>query len=149
MSAISQGRSIPVLPGRRAELFIGGALLLFAVLVLHSLNPATSNLFPPCPLLWLTGYYCPGCGSLRALHHLFHGDVPSAFAFNPLAVLALPFLFYGAASRATFLMRGRYLPRVFLPPWTIWALASLVILFGILRNLPVYPFDMLAPGAMR
>jgi hypothetical protein len=133
---------------RQAELVAGSAVLITALLVLRVSNPASSGLFPPCPFLWLTGLFCPGCGSLRALHQLLNGNFAAAFSFNPFAVLAFPFLAYAAGSRAAFLIRGRYFPRVFLPPWMIWVLACAVVLFGILRNLPLYPFRMLAPGAI-
>ena len=43
------------------------------------------------------GVRCPGCGSLRALHALAHGDLKAALAFNAPLVIALPviaFLFF-------------------------------------------------------
>jgi len=125
-----------------------GMLLAVAagVAVLRMFDPATSGVFPPCPLLALTGWYCPGCGSLRAFHQLLHGNLRNALAMNPLAVLTLPFLAYGMASHAIFVVRGRYLPRIFVPaPW-IRALSAAVVAFGIARNLPMYPFSLLAPG---
>jgi Protein of unknown function (DUF2752) len=134
----------------RAELLTASVLLVSAVLLLllRYANPASSGIFPPCPFLWLTGFYCPGCGSLRALHQLLHGNVRAAFAFNPFAVLSFPFLAYAGASRAAYLLNCRYFPRIFLPAWFIWTLFSAIVLFGILRNLPMYPFRFLAPGAM-
>lgn len=141
--------SFPTQTGRRyLELLTGLVLLSTALMLLRALNPGTSGVFPPCPFLWLTGWYCPGCGSLRALHQLLHGNLRSAFAFNPFAILASPFLAYAGASRAAFLFRGRYLPRVFLSGRLIWSLCIAVVLFGILRNLPMYPFHLLAPDAM-
>jgi hypothetical protein len=131
-----------------AELLTGFVLLMVALVLLRDANPANSSLFPPCPFLWLTGFYCPGCGSLRALHQLLHGNFGAAFALNPFAVLAFPFLVYGGASRVVFLLRGRYLSRMFLPGRLIWTLCFAIVLFGILRNLPIYPFHLLAPGAM-
>jgi hypothetical protein len=133
---------------RYAELLVGLGLLTAALILLQRSNPATSGLFPPCPFFWLTGWYCPGCGSLRALHQLLHGNVPAAFAFNPFAMLASPYLAYSGASWAAHLLRGRHLPRIFLPAPMIWALCFAIILFGILRNLPMTPFHLLAPGAM-
>ena len=118
------------------------------LVVLRWFDPATSVIFPPCPLHALTGLYCPGCGSLRALHQLLLGNLGAAFAFNPLAVLSLPFLVYGSASYALFQIRGRYLPRRFLPASWIWTLLAAIILFAVLRNIPVHPFDLLAPGGM-
>jgi Protein of unknown function (DUF2752) len=131
-----------------AQFFAGSLAVLGSLLLLRSANPATSGVFPPCPFLWLTGWYCPGCGSLRALHQLLAGNLTAACAFNPFAVLSFPFLAYAAVSRTAFLLRGRYRPRVFLPGWFIWTLGAAIITFGILRNLPIYPFHLLAPGAM-
>ncbi len=119
-----------------------------AVAMLRVFDPATSGVFPPCPVRYLTGWYCPGCGSLRALHQLLHGNLQAAWAMNPLAVLLLPVLAYGLASFALFQIRGRGLPQPFLRPAWIRALCVAIILFGIARNLSLYPFELLAPGAM-
>lgn len=119
-----------------------------ALILLAIFDPATSHIFPPCPLRALTGWYCPGCGSLRALHQLLHGNLREAWAMNPLTILLLPFLLYGLASEALVQFRGRGLPHVFVPALWIRALCLAIILFGIARNLPFHPFDWLAPGAM-
>jgi len=108
-------------------------------------NPADSGLFPPCPLLAITGYHCPGCGTLRALHQLLNGHLLAAIDYNPLTVFFLPFLAYAffAAMAGEF---GRpKLPAVFIPAGWIWALLVAVVAFGVLRNLPVFPFTILAP----
>src|ERR1700684_2602715 len=118
------------------------------VSMLRVFDLATSGIFPPCPVHYLTGWYCPGCGSLRAIHQLLHGNLRAAWALNPLTVVLLPFLSYGLVSSAVFEWRGRGLPQPFLrAPW-IRALCAVIVLFGILRNLPIHPFDWLAPGAM-
>src|SRR2546423_8673670 len=108
-----------------------------AIAVLHFFGPATSGLFPPCPVRYLTGWYCPGCGSLRALHQLLAGNFRAAWALNPLTVLLLPFLAYGTASHACFQFRGKHLPHMFLPAAYIRALCAAIILFGIARNIPL------------
>ena len=59
-----------------------------AVLLLGSFDPATTWWFPSCPLRALTGWLCPLCGSLRALHALLRGEPAVALAFNPLVTLA-------------------------------------------------------------
>src|SRR6202046_5995717 len=100
-----------------------GALALVAgAITLRMFDPATTVFFPPCPLRYLTGWYCPGCGSLRALHQLLHGNLGQAWALNPLTVLLLPFLTYGIAFYAVFEMRGRHLPRLFVLAVSICAL---------------------------
>ena len=116
--------------------------------LLEFFDPATSGIFPPCPVHYLTGWYCPGCGSLRAIHQLLHGNLRAAWAMNPLTVVLLPFLSYGLVSSALLEWHGRGLPQPFLPAFWIRALCVAIVLFGIARNLPLHPFDWLAPGAM-
>ena len=134
--------------GKHVGLLAMLATVAGAVVVLRLFDPATSGVFPPCPLLALTGWYCPGCGSLRAFHQLLHGNLRNALAMNPLAVLNLPFLVYGMASYAAFVVRGRYLPRIFLPAAWIRALGAAVLVFGVARNLPMHRFPLLAPGGL-
>jgi hypothetical protein len=67
---------------------------------------------------------------------------------NPLTVVLLPFLTYGLTSFAICEIRGRGLPQPFLRALWIRALCAAIILFGIARNLPLHPFDLLAPGAV-
>lgn len=117
-------------------------------ILLRIFDPASSGIFPPCPLHYLTGLYCPGCGSLRAIHQLLQGNLQAAWAMNPLTLVLLPFVGYGLASEALLQFRGRGLPQPVLPAASIRALGAVIIVFGVLRNLPFYPFDLLAPGAM-
>jgi hypothetical protein len=119
-----------------------------AAVILRVLDPATSAIFPPCPVHYLTGWYCPGCGSLRAIHQLLHRDLRAAWAMNPLTVVLLPFLTYGLASAVLFQIRGQGLPQPFLRAVWIRALCAAIVLFAIARNLPFHPFDLLAPGTM-
>lgn len=49
-------------------------------------NPYAETIFPPCPLLHLTGWQCPGCGGTRSLYSLLHGDILGSIAMNPLVV---------------------------------------------------------------
>jgi hypothetical protein len=122
------------------------AALAVGVVILAVFDPARSGIFPPCPVRYLTGWYCPGCGSLRAIHQLLRGNLRAAWALNPLTIILLPFLTYGLASSALFEISGQGLPQPFLRAFWIRALGAAIILFGIARNLPLYPFDLLAPG---
>ena len=119
---------------------------LAALVYLFLFNPAGGTAyFPSCPLRLLTGLYCPGCGTLRGLHQLLHGHLGAALGFNPLMVMALPFIGYAYLSYTMLALRGSSLPRVFVPPMLIRALFWVVIAFGVLRNIPAYPFSLLAP----
>ena len=121
-------------------------LIILAAGFLFLFNPAVSKIFPPCIFQKLTGFYCSGCGTLRALHQLLHGNVAAAFGLNPLAVLCLPFLAY--AFLAYFFInvfKSKIFPDVFIPPVLIWIFLALIVIYTILRNIPVYPFNILAP----
>ena len=124
-----------------------GLILLAIVMsvLLFVYNPSDGRLFPPCPLHKLTGLYCPGCGSLRALHQLLHGHIITAFGLNCLMVLTLPFIIYGLLAQGLRYFFNIRIPVMFIPaPW-IWTLFGLIILYTILRNIPVAPFSWLAP----
>ena len=135
---------------RHDRLLLGSIFLLgtAGVILLRTFDPATSGIFPPCPVRYLTGWYCPGCGSLRALHQLMHGNLREAWAMNPLTMMLLPFLGYGLTSELLRLVRGSGLPETWLQANTIRALCAVIVLFGIVRNIPLHPWNLLAPGAM-
>jgi len=116
-----------------------------ALVVLYRYNPIGSSIYPQCPLYATTGIYCPGCGSLRAIHQLAHGELLAALSFNPLMIISLPFLIYAFVSRAWQSFRGRSLPGVFLSRSWIMAIFWLIMAYWVLRNVPAYPFNLLAP----
>jgi hypothetical protein len=103
--------------------------------VLYSFDPLAASFYPPCPFHLLTDLYCPGCGSTRAFHRLLHGNVSGAMAMNPLMVISLPVI-------AAALLRPAWTYR----PWVPWATLVVLVGFAVLRNLPVFPFALLAPG---
>ncbi|MGH9556375.1 MAG: DUF2752 domain-containing protein [Terriglobales bacterium] len=121
------------------------AVMAAGAAVLYRWNPATAGFFPPCPFFSLTGWYCPGCGSLRALHQLLHGNLGAALDLNPLLVMALPFVAYELVARLLDHPRWRPLPVDRLPAAWARALCATVIAFGVVRNLPQYLFTLLAP----
>lgn len=50
---------------------------------------ATTGIGFPCPFLMLTGWQCPFCGGTRLGSALLHGDIASAFAYNPVVFVSL------------------------------------------------------------
>ncbi len=113
--------------------------------VLFFFDPSTSTFYPPCPFHALTGGWCPGCGTTRALHELLHGDLVAAFGLNPLMVLALPLLGYSALSLVTAGPHRRPLPDVLASPLAAHLALWTILLYWVLRNVPLYPFSLLAP----
>lgn len=116
-----------------------------SVVPLYLSNPAAAGFFPPCPFRALTGFYCPGCGTLRALHQLLHGNLGAALWLNPLTVLALPFLGYALFSLLTEVFKGRSLPPILRSPMFTRLIFLVVMAFWALRNIPLYPFTLFAP----
>jgi len=110
-----------------------------AVAALFFLDPAHGGIYPPCPFRALTGYLCPGCGTLRGLHQLLHGHFAAAFRLNPLSMSTLPFVGYATARSLLEAVTGRPLPRDFIRPFVIWALLAAILAFWVLRNTPLSP----------
>ena len=99
---------------------------------------------PRCPFHVVTGLYCPGCGSTRALHALAYGELAAAFRFNPLVVVTVPLLAAWALARVTKTFRGDTTP-VRQPRHAATVALAVLVLFFVLRNLPWWPFVLLAP----
>lgn len=116
------------------------------VWLLRNFDPnAASSPFPPCMFHAFTGWYCVGCGMTRALHALAHGDVPRAFSMNPLAMTLLaisPLLLGWKLGWQPGWLRP--LVAVVAEP-KFWLL--LLPAYWIARNLPWFPFTLLAPGS--
>lgn len=132
---------------RLAVLAACGVLAALGLVYLFRHDPVGGAPYPKCVFKKTTGFYCAGCGSTRAAHALLHFDIETAFRKNPLLVLGLPFLALGVALElAAWLFGDRYQgPRVRLRgPW-IWMIPTLLFGFWILRNVPAWPFTVLAP----
>ena len=115
------------------------------VWLLRTFDPnAPGSLFPPCLFRTFTGLYCPGCGITRMAHALAHGDLARAADMNLMVVAMLPALAALAANEAT--SRRLLPPALSRPLYSPKAWLAVVVVFGVLRNLPWAPFDALAPG---
>jgi len=131
---------------KRCIFLIPVVLITIAVLsLLFFFNPADLSFFPPCPFHYITGLHCPGCGSLRAFHQLLRGHFLTAFDLNPLMVLSLPFLGYGLVSVGLYDVLKKPLPRIFTSVNWGWISFFVIVIFWIMRNIPFFPFDYLAP----
>ena len=120
------------------------ALVLPCVFALFTYDPAQSDIFPPCPFRFLTGFDCPGCGTLRGLHQLLRGNILSALDLNVMMVLTLPYLGISLLTVLAADFTGRDVVRVPVPATLVWGILATIILFWVARNIPVYPFTVLA-----
>ncbi len=126
-------------------LILVGLLAGVGIVLLWLVDPRQVAL-PLCSFHTVTGLYCPGCGATRATHALLHGELVSALRHNALWVLALPLVVYAMVSEIRSLRWGRPLPGDLLRNrWFLAGAITLGVLFGVLRNVPVYPFMLLAP----
>ncbi|WP_407533038.1 DUF2752 domain-containing protein [Elizabethkingia anophelis] len=112
-------------------LLCGGAVCIF-----YQYNPETSGFFLQCPFKLLTGYDCPGCGSQRALHALLHGEIKQSFAYNPLFIIAIPYVILGFIFNHD-KVKAKYpgLRKVLFGQKAIYIILFIVIAFWLLRNL--------------
>lgn len=99
---------------------------------------------PECSIRRLTGLHCPGCGGTRCAGRLLEGDLAGAFAMNAaVAVIALSAAGLLLAGVWREWRGGKSTLRI-LPAWA-WSLAAFVLVFGLVRNLPWWPFTLLVP----
>ncbi|MFF5204508.1 DUF2752 domain-containing protein [Streptosporangium sp. NPDC000396] len=106
-------------------------------------DPNEPGHYPVCPFLTLTGFYCPGCGGLRAVHALAHGDLVAALGFNPFVVVMVPVLAFLWGRWALRSWQGRPFNGKAVHPAYVWLFLVLMIVFWIARNTPFGEF--LAP----
>jgi hypothetical protein len=125
--------------GAGVAVFAGGsALVAFN-------DPTASHILPVCPLYVLTGFACPGCGLTRGFHAFFHGDILTALHFNALLPVWALIFAWSVVSLGLLAVRGKTLSAWWLNPRFLWTFFFVLVTFGVLRNLPMYPFTLLFP----
>ena len=108
-------------------------VMLAAAGVLFVFDPAVTVWFPSCPLNTLTGWLCPFCGSLRAVHALLHGHIEAALRFNPLTTAGVTAGFVSLSYDAV--RPGRTTFVRLLSHCTSTPGLALAAVFGVLRNI--------------
>ena len=119
-------------------LIVAGAAIaaLAGAVYLYFHNPHSYPL--PCVFYSLTGFYCPGCGAGRASYSLLHGRFLDAFCYNPvMTARAIDWAITG----------GDHIDQKISVKF-VAGILIFVLLFGIVRNIPVYPFNLLVPGGL-
>jgi len=112
----------------------GVAAGMAALVVLFLFDPLTHGFYPRCAFHELTGLSCPGCGTLRAMHQLLHGNFLAAWRLNCFVMTLLPVGIWLGLRELIWLATGKRLPGIVTRPIFGWALVAGTILFGILRN---------------
>jgi hypothetical protein len=108
------------------------------VIYLYSnFDPSDYAFFPKCPVYTLTGYKCPGCGSQRAFYNLFQGNFLTAFGYNSLMLILVPYILLGIYIEYIADLSGNGIQRlrnIFYGKWAILVLAVIIIAYTVLRN---------------
>ena len=100
-----------------------------AILALSYLVLASLGLRIACPIHALTGFYCPGCGSTRAVKAVLNGDLPLAFHDNALLMVSPVVLASGL------LIEKYSQKRIWLYVFLSIVLVAVVV-FAMIRNQP-------------
>jgi hypothetical protein len=133
--------------GMRVDRAIWASLgALACAVVAWALRENGAGWLPACAFHQFTGLDCPGCGMTRATLATLHGRFGEAFRCNPLGMILWPLVGGALALELAAWVLGRPLRwRVRLGNRSLWGLVCLVAGFWLLRNLPWWPFTLLAP----
>ncbi|WP_312923353.1 DUF2752 domain-containing protein [Empedobacter brevis] len=131
------------------RILVYGLATLAPLLVIVYFYSYYSNQSPfsiKCMFHELTGLWCPGCGGQRAFSLLVHGHILQSLRYNlllPSALYICAQLYYSIIGNI-FLgntMTGKlHLPANFARNFLIF-----LLVYSILRNIPISPFIYLAP----
>ena len=133
-----QAPPVIVVEQGRSTVFVGLGIVaaLIGAAALFLFDPSQYGFYPRCFFKMASGLDCPGCGGLRATHQLLHGDIRAAFALNPLFIMLIPVGTFFAVRAIVERFTRKKWPRLLSTTTMIWTAATVVIAFGILRNLP-------------
>ena len=113
-----------------------GAAGLGAAALLRLRDPHDPGSYGFCPFLAITGHPCPGCGGLRAVNDLTHGDVVAAISSNLLAVGLVVFVVVTWAAWAVRRARGTDAQMLVVSDRALVLVIVVALVFGVVRNTP-------------
>lgn len=128
---------------KRRKKVITAAIVLFAAAVLYYIINKITGFSIPCPIHFITGLYCPGCGISRMFIALFELDFYRAFRQNAMVFISLPLLLFLIIYSAIKYIKCGNMPN---SKWFNVITVILIccyVLFGVLRNTEYFSF--LAP----
>ena len=128
----------------KKRLFFAAAAAFLAATALFFLYRFEDGVGLPCPFYLITGWYCSGCGTTRALRSILHLNFYKAFRYNSLFTILFPFLafyFISVFLSLTIYGKDKISPKI--PVSVPILVIGIAFVFGILRNIPLFSF--LAP----
>lgn len=107
-------------------------------------DPTTPNgPLPVCPTKALLGIDCPGCGSLRMLYSLMHGNLQAAVGYNALGLVAVVLLVWAYLGWTYGRIVDRQIRSWQHHRWSAAVTLTLVVAWLAVRNIPFPPFNAL------
>jgi len=97
------------------------------------------NFSIPCLFHSFTHLYCPGCGMTRAVFSLISLDFVQAFFYNPFVYVLVFIIFYSFGMELYYLVKKK-MKNVVYPKKLMYVLLVLLLIFGVLRNIPGWEF---------
>lgn len=130
----------------RLTVGIGVPLAMVAVALFFAIIQSS----PPCIFYAVTGLYCPGCGAGRCFLALMRFEFYQAFRYQPLLFICLPVIaYYLLKVYIKFVFGKDVLPFPEIrSKFIAVSIPVVIIAYWILRNIPVFPFTLLAPNAV-
>lgn len=122
-----------------------GSLVFLASIAAFLLQSKLLGLMPPCMFYKWTGLHCPGCGGRRCVMMLAQGRIADAFHMNAL-VMAI-FLGFSVFFLRQIVVEWKHgvVPPTVISSRFAWTIVWGIIGFWVLRNVPFWPFTLLAP----
>lgn len=127
------------------HVLLSGGSLAFSVLIFLLLAVSNEAFGAGCAFYRQTGLYCPGCGGTRAALLLVQGRIFDSLQHNclcPLFLIAIAYLCLCRLSRNT----SWEISRIRIGPRVLFGLLGILAAFLVLRNIPAFPFNCLAPS---
>lgn len=116
------------------------------IFIYTSINPNKVDFLPKCPFFVISGLYCPGCGSQRATHQLLNFNFLGVLKNNILYVFGIIIISYHFSILAIQKFSNKEVYNYIYHPKTPIIILIFILLFWVLRNIPCYPFNLLAPN---
>ena len=116
-------------------------IIISIILILYLILGNAIHFYIPCPIHELTGLYCPGCGITRMLISIVKLDFASAFRYNQLLFIMLPFFLFLLINYIYSLIKKKepIYKKINKKVW--YFLIIVLLIYGVLRNI----FPILAP----
>ncbi|MEU1998520.1 DUF2752 domain-containing protein [Nocardia gamkensis] len=104
--------------------------------LLHLRDPHVEGSYGTCPVYALTGWYCPGCGGMRAVHNLTDGHVLDALHSNLLAIPLVVAFVVWVTDWTVQAWRGQKMRLPSISRTTMWTFFALLAIYTVVRNTP-------------